>query len=217
MYKNKKVSAIILCAGKSTRFKSSTNKILHKINGEPLFTYTYKKFCNVSYIDEIIIVGDSELEKYSKNNYTKFVLGGSTRLLSSYNGINQSTGDIIIIHDGARANITCELIKKTIEECYINQCVCVGIKAVDTIKIVDDNNLVKSTIDRSHAYIIQTPQAFYKEILIDAYKKIDKQINYTDDASIVEKCGYNVKVIDGDVNNIKVTYIDDLKYLNVSE
>ena len=92
--------------------------------------------------------------------------------------------------------------------------VVIGVKSKDTIKIVNSENIVIKTLKREELVNAQTPQIFRSEILKKAYLK-SEEIGFigTDDSSLIEKIGGKIKVLNGDYENIKITTIDDLKYL----
>ena len=215
-HKNK-VTAIILTAGNSTRFGKGTNKNFEKINGKMVLSYSLEAFDKNNYIEDIIVaVKETDIDKIqeiiSEENISKsikIVVGGKTRSKSVLNCLKNTDSDIVIIHDGARPAIKQEYINKCIESIKNNDGVTIGVKSKDTIKIVDDENVVVNTTNREKTYVIQTPQCFKREILLNAHEKY-KNETVTDDCGMLEKDGYKVKVIEGDYTNIKITTIEDL-------
>ncbi len=118
---------------------------------------------------------------------------------------------IILSHDGARPFVKLEDIEASVEgvEKY-GSCV-VGVPVTDTIKIVGDEERIDKTPKRSELWAAQTPQAFYKDILLKSYKKaIRDNFRGTDDSSIVERAGYPVKMLMGSYDNIKITTPEDI-------
>ena len=89
------------------------------------------------------------------------------------------------------------------------QGVTVGVKSKDTIKITDDNGIVINTTKRSNTWIIQTPQCFYRNELLNFHKKY-KNDEVTDDCMLLEKDNYKIKIIEGDYTNMKITTQSDL-------
>lgn len=114
----------------------------------------------------------------------------------------------VLIHDGARPNVTHELITRVINNLSNYDCVIPAISVVDTIKEVDENGLAIKTHKRSSLKAIQTPQGFNYKILCDLLSKYDDDI--TDEAYLFEAFGYKVKIVDGCINNKKITYRADL-------
>ena len=217
MIDNKKVTGIILVAGNSTRYGKNKNKNLEILNGKTILEYSINAFDNNNYIDEIIIASKEDeiqkikniAEKEQRNKIIKVIVGGKTRKESVYHCIKNTDANIVIIHDGARPFIKQEYINKTIECIGEIKGATVGVKSKDTIKIVDENNIVLNTTNRSNTWIIQTPQCFEREVLLKVHEKYDAE-NVTDDCSLLEKEKYKIKVIEGDYTNIKVTTFEDL-------
>ena len=87
--------------------------------------------------------------------------------------------------------------------------VTIGVRSKDTVKIVDDNDIIVDTTNRNNTWLIQTPQCFDRNSLLMAHEKF-KNEKATDDCYLLEKCGYKVKVIEGDYINIKITNKEDL-------
>ncbi len=215
--------AIIVCSGIGKRMNSNIPKQFIKIKEKPIICYTIEKFENCSNIDEIIVVANEEyieffkediVIKYGYKKITKIVEGGKERLNSVYNGINSvdEKNSIILIHDGVRPFIEekdiVNIIKKTMQ---YDACV-IGVKSKDTIKVCE-NNIIKNTPNRDNIWLAQTPQAFKYNIIKKAYDIAIKENRLaTDDSSLVEELGYNVIMIEGNYNNIKITTQEDLKF-----
>ena len=101
--------------------------------------------------------------------------------------------------------------EKSIEEAKEHKAIVVGVPVKDTIKVIDNDKNIVDTPNRSVLWAVQTPQTFDYNILIDAYKDAFKNKFYgTDDAMLVERIGYKVKMLEGSYNNIKITTQEDL-------
>lgn len=217
MKDTKKVTAIILVAGNSTRYGQNRNKNFETVNEKPILYYSLNEFDKNEYIDNIIVaVKKDEIEKVKhfieKENFNKnidIVEGGKERKDSVYNCIKKSDSDIVIIHDGARPLIKQEYINKCIECMSDFKGTTIGVKSKDTIKIADDNNVVISSTQRSNTWIIQTPQCFERKVLLEMHEKY-KNENVTDDCMLLEMGNYKIKLIEGDYTNIKITTYEDL-------
>ena len=220
MIGTKKDTAIILVAGNSTRYGQNRNKNFEIINGQAVLTYSLKAFNANNYVDNIIIAIKKEEDQQVKEiiNQEKLtkpaeiIIGGTTRKDSVYNCITKTDADIVIIHDGARPMIKQEYINKCIENINEIKGVTIGVKSKDTIKITDENNIVVSTTNRENTWIIQTPQCFERETLLNMHEKY-KNSEVTDDCMLLEKGSYKVKIIDGDYTNIKITTYEDIKII----
>ena len=220
MINDKKVTAIILVAGNSTRYGQNRNKNFELVNGKNILSYSLNAFDKNSYVDNIIIGAKKDeiqnvqdiVDSESTNKNVHIVVGGSTRQESVYNCIKNTDSDIVIIHDGARPAIKQEYIDK----CILSMCefegVTIGVKSKDTIKITDSNNIVLNTTQRSNTWLIQTPQCFDRNVLQKMHEKY-KNEEVTDDCMLLEKNNYKVKILEGDYTNIKLTTYDDLNIL----
>ena len=220
MIENKTVTAIILVAGNSTRFGQNRNKNFELVNGKNILSYSINAFSKNNYIDNIIVVikqDDKQTveqimdeEKITKK--INIVLGGNSRQESVYNAIKNTISDIVIIHDGARPAIKQEYINNAIEEMANFKGVTIGVKSKDTIKITDENGIVLNTTKRSNTWVIQTPQCFDREILLNLHEKY-KETEVTDDCMLLEKDNHKIKIIEGDYTNIKITTYEDINII----
>lgn len=222
MYKGYYVSAIIAAAGMSNRMGSKVNKQFINIGNEPVLAHTLRKFESSSYIDEIILIAkESEVEycrkeivkKFGFKKVRKIIKGGKERQDSIYNGILalDEKADIVLTHDGARPFVKIENIEDGIKGVIDHDACVIGVPVKDTIKVVDNNSDVHHTPNRSLVWAAQTPQCFWRSIIQTGYEyAIDEEIVGTDDSSLVEKAGYDVKMIMGSYDNIKITTPEDL-------
>ena len=217
MLDTKKVTAIILVAGNSTRFGQNRNKNFEDINGKTVLYYSLKVFDKNKYVDNIIIATKKEeiskvkdiIEQENITKSIKIVIGGNTRKQSVYNCIKDVNSDIVIIHDGARPMIKQEYINKCIENMDKFKGIAIGVRSKDTIKITDENNIVINTTQRANTWIIQTPQCFDRKVLLKIHNKYKKE-DVTDDCELLEINNYKIKILEGDYTNIKITTYEDL-------
>lgn len=212
---------VIVAAGTGSRMKMGINKQFIKLEGKEIIAYTIEKFYNNSNIEDIVVVvkeDESEffkkeiLDKYNFKNI-KIAYGGKERQDSVYNGLKSldKKCDVVLIHDGARPFVSDKIIDNCIEEVKEHKAIVVGVPVKDTIKIIDNDKNIVDTPNRSVLWAVQTPQTFDYNILIDAYKDAFKSGFYgTDDAMLVERIGYKVKMVEGSYNNIKITTKEDL-------
>ena len=212
---------VIVAAGTGSRMNIGINKQFIKLEGKEIIAYTIEKFYNNSNIEDIVVVvkeDESEffkkeiLDKYNFKN-VKIAYGGKERQDSVYNGLKllDEKCDVVLIHDGARPFVSDKIIDKSIEEAKEHKAIVVGVPVKDTIKVIDNDKNIVDTPKRSVLWAVQTPQTFDYNILIDAYKDAFKNKFYgTDDAMLVERIGYKVKMLEGSYNNIKITTQEDL-------
>lgn len=215
-------SVVIVSAGRGSRMKADINKQFLKLQNKEVIAHTIDKFYNNENIGEIIVVVREDeaeffkiniIEKYGYKNI-KIAFGGSERQDSVYNGLKMVDENckIVLIHDGARPFVNNETIDSAIESAKENKCVIVGVPVKDTIKVIDENNNVCDTPDRSTLWSIQTPQVFDFSLIMKAHEKAREDNYYgTDDSMLMEYFGQKVKVVEGSYNNIKITTPEDLK------
>lgn len=215
-----KVVAIVPAAGIGKRFGSSEKKQFVTVTDNPLLLYPLQVLHSIESITEIIpVVQKEDIERCRKftpagmlNKIKKIVPGGGERQDSVYNALTHVKDDcLVLIHDGARPLVTRELIERLLQEIPGVDGVIPGIPVRDTLKQVDSQGYVHSTVRREDFWLIQTPQVFQYQTIKKAYDKAFEDGFYgTDDAALVERTGGKVKVIPGDPLNIKVTTPEDM-------
>ena len=210
----KSVTAVIAAGGKGTRMGAGFNKVFMELAGEPVILHTMRAFEQNAKIAEIVAVtGAQDIAKLrdiaEKGGITKLkavVEGGATRRESVYNGIKASSGEIIAIHDGARALIGQREIDAVIEDAVNYGAAAVGVSCKDTLKSADEDGFIAGTVDRSVTYQIQTPQVFKREIIVKAHERaVEDGFEPTDDCALIERYGGKIKVTEGSYDNIKLT------------
>ena len=224
MNKLYKASAIIVAAGTGSRMKTDINKQYLLLSTKPILAHTLETFEGSEFISEIIVVINKEEHKQFEDlilntlafSKIKFVVdGGSDRQESVYNGLMRVSSDaeIIVVHDGARPFVTIDIIKESLIAAANSGAACTGVPVKDTIKQVAKSGVVEKTLDRKLLWAIQTPQAFKKEVLINAHEKaISDVFRGTDDCVLVERLGQTVQMIMGSYSNIKITTPEDLAF-----
>lgn len=103
------------------------------------------------------------------------IIGGSSRQESVFNAINASKADIVVIHDGARPMVKQEYIENSLLELDKYLGTSIAVKSKDTIKITDSDGIVIESTNRENTWIIQTPQCFDRQILLDAHIRAKRQ------------------------------------------
>jgi 2-C-methyl-D-erythritol 4-phosphate cytidylyltransferase len=218
-----KVSVVIPAAGQGKRMEANKNKQFLLLGGKPILSHTITIFESSSSIDEIILVAQSEeldycqseiIHKYNFNKVSKIIAGGATRQESVYNGLKavSEDADFILIHDGARPLLTNELIEHIITEVEKYQAVAIGVPVKDTIKIINQDKVVVDTPKRDNLIAIQTPQAFRRNLILEAYQRAcEDDYLGTDSSSLVERLNKEIRVIEGSYENLKITTPEDLE------
>lgn len=213
------LSAIILAAGKGKRLNAAVPKPLVKIGSRPAIIHSLDSLNKHPDIGEIIVVLSltnqgriiKVIKSHSFEKIKAFVLGGRRRQDSVYNGLKavSKNSDWVLIHDSARPFIDSKSITKVISAAKNNGAALLAVRPKATIKFSRTGSIVTETLNRDKLWEAQTPQVFKKSLLLEAYKKYSKS-NVTDDASLVEKLGKRVRIIEGDYGNIKITTAEDL-------
>ena len=216
MRNKEKTIAIIVAAGSGERMDGE-NKMFTLLRGKPVLAWVVDTFQMCTLIDKIIIVlAEKDLESGKElakglgwSKVKDICIGGEERQDSVAAGLAKIKNyHWVVIHDGARPLITESMIQNGLEAARESGAAVVAVPITDTIKLVDDNGFVMGTPPRRSLWAVQTPQVFRFDIINEAHQKA--QAMATDDASLVERLGYKVKLYMGSYNNIKITTPSDL-------
>ena len=214
------VSAVIVAAGNSKRMNDGVDKLAVELSGKPLLAWTISRFESTEIIDEIIVVTrEDEVEKVKEmtksegfRKVSSIVKGGAFRQQSTQNGLNATSNDstVVLVHDGARPLVRTSDIKRIAESAEENGAALLALPSKESVKEVQDGRVTK-TLPRESIWLAQTPQGFRKELLQKALSAAEKE-GYigTDEASLVERIGEEVAVIEGHGSNIKITISSDI-------
>lgn len=215
------VSVIFPAAGQGKRMNAGINKVFLELADRPMLIRTLQKFSAVPEVGELIVVVGAEevepvtnlLKKYQELKPWLVTEGGSERQYSVWNGLKQvsAEADVVLVHDAARPLVTVKTIEAVIGAAREYGGAIAAVPEKNTIKIVSEHGVVKSTPARSTLWAVQTPQGFRKQILLEANIKAEADgFLGTDDASLVERLGRPVHVVRSEYSNIKVTTPEDL-------
>lgn len=209
---------VIVAGGKGLRFGSDLPKQFLPMNQKPVLMHTIDAFYNCDNSFNIVVVIPENhfpfwSELCNKHNFKtphKLVKGGSTRWESVKNGLSEVEDSCIVgVHDGVRPLISSELITKLYSSAEIFGAVIPAIKVTDSLRVLDNNNNKSMAVDRELYRAVQTPQVFKSNIIKEAYS-LPYEECFTDDASVVERYGIDVTLIEGEDRNIKITSSKDL-------
>ncbi|MDO4190759.1 MAG: 2-C-methyl-D-erythritol 4-phosphate cytidylyltransferase [Bacteroidales bacterium] len=213
--------AIILAGGIGSRMGTETPKQFLCVANKPILIHTLERFYDFDKTLKIIVVLPYEqretwnelLNQYRCRIPHETVVGGNERFFSAQAGIIRAkrtaeAGDLIAIHDGVRMLVS----KETIERCY-NTAAEHG-TAIACMPCIDSlrqcySETENHAVDRTQFVTIQTPQTFQAELIIESYKQPYKP-TFTDDASVVENAGFPIHLVEGNIENIKITTPTDL-------
>jgi 2-C-methyl-D-erythritol 4-phosphate cytidylyltransferase len=210
---------IIPAAGQGKRMGAGRNKLLLELENMPIFIYTLKVFEEDESCSGIILaINDQEekeimnlLNSYGIKKVIGLVPGGKERQHSVFHGVQALKDDgIVLVHDGARPFIDHDQIQSLVLAAEQHGASVLAVPVKDTVKKVIGNK-VKETVERSSLWAVQTPQAFRMSLLRKAHEKaMEEDFLGTDDASLVERIGQDVIIIEGNYDNIKLTTPEDL-------
>lgn len=212
---------IIPAAGEGKRMGAGKNKLFLELQERPIILHTLEVFAADQYCKSIILVIQPNDEAYFKEILARdlcegklqIVYGGDERQYSVYNGLQAVVGaDVVLVHDGARPFVRKETVHSLVRKAVESGAAIAAVRVKDTIKKVVHSAVVK-TIDRSSLWQVQTPQAFRLSLLLQAHEKakVDRFLG-TDEASLIERMGQQVKIVESDYDNIKLTTPEDLYF-----
>ncbi|HCV00095.1 MAG: 2-C-methyl-D-erythritol 4-phosphate cytidylyltransferase [Dehalococcoidia bacterium] len=208
------VDAIVVAAGRSTRF-GTKDKLLTDLNGQPLIAWSLSALAKASSIRRVAIVGRTELletleaigREVLGEAFLAVVAGGTRRQDSVEAGLQTVTSDYVAIHDGARPLVTPSLINACVSEAQKAAGAIPVAPVTDTIKEVEGAIIVGSP-KRERLRAAQTPQVVHRQAWLEAAAiSMEEE---TDDAAILARAGLQVRTVDGDPTNLKVTRLVDL-------
>jgi 2-C-methyl-D-erythritol 4-phosphate cytidylyltransferase len=208
--------AVIVAAGAGLRMGNSVPKQFLPLRGKPVLWHTLTAFLDAFSDLEIILIlpeqhmetGRSIIQSTYDPNRIWMAPGGETRFHSVKNGLDHiRKQSIVFVHDGVRCLVTPALIRNCYESAVDKGNAVPAISAVDSIRIQTANG--NELADRNHIRIIQTPQTFFSEVIKTAFEQ-DYNEAFTDEATVLEKLGIKINLIEGEAMNIKITKPVDL-------
>ncbi|MEJ7559513.1 MAG: 2-C-methyl-D-erythritol 4-phosphate cytidylyltransferase [Pedobacter sp.] len=209
--------AVIVAGGTGNRMKNSIPKQFLLLNGRPVMMYAIEVFYTCPQHPKIIVVLHEDVREYwlslcKQYNFTiphLLVNSGPQRFHSVKNGLAEIQGDgIVAIHDAARPLVSEEVVCKSFDFALENGNCVVGITPVDSVRTFYPKGN-STALKRDELRLVQTPQTFQVDELKEAYK-VEYNIDFTDDASVMEAYGVAINVTEGNRENIKITYPEDL-------
>ncbi|MBI1921432.1 MAG: 2-C-methyl-D-erythritol 4-phosphate cytidylyltransferase [Geobacter sp.] len=218
-----KVIALIPAAGMGTRMQAGMNKQYLLLDGLPIVGRTISVFEAAPFVDDIYVITpepeipfcrEQVVERMGFGKVRAIVPGGKERQNSVINGLraipDAADDDVVIIHDGVRPFVTGDIIRRAVDVAVSSDGALVAVPAKDTIKVVRDG-IIRETPQRETLWQAQTPQAFRYGVIRKAHERAEAEgFLGTDDASLVERFGGEVRVVMGDYRNIKITTPEDL-------
>ncbi|MCS7172949.1 MAG: 2-C-methyl-D-erythritol 4-phosphate cytidylyltransferase [Armatimonadetes bacterium] len=214
-----RVGAIIAAAGRGNRLGMEEPKPLVMLAGLPLAVRAVLPFQRCPCVTEVVVVapeGGLEamrtwIQRCGLSKVHTVVAGGAQRQDSVHRGLEALRDtEVVLVHDGARPLVEEALIERVIWAAAEYGAAVPALPVHDTLKRVR-GGLVEQTVDRTEIWTVQTPQGFRAELLRAAHARARQEGFYgTDDAVLVERLGYPVRVVPGSVRNLKITTREDL-------
>ncbi len=208
-----KYDVIIVAYGKGERACLGFNKVFYTMkDGMTVLDHSLSLFTKDEDCQRIIVVTNEEYsELLPEHEKILRVDGGERRQDSVRNGLAHVESPYVFVHDGARPFLKEDNIRDLKEKLQECDAVVLGHKAVDTIKVLEGDRIIK-TVDRNTIFIAETPQAFKTDLFKNCYSRCE-DVLFTDDASLVESLGYEVRPVFNPHDNRKLTGEDDFKDL----
>lgn len=212
-------SVVVVAAGSSVRM--GEDKLYLSLRHMPVLARTLRALDACECVDEIVLVTRADrLEKaaelcreYSVSKISHIVAGGKNRCESALAGLTEirRSAKIVLIHDGARPLVTEDIVKEVVHQAALYKCAAPAVSVTDTVKEAQEDTVLR-TLDRNSLVAMQTPQAFWPDIIKAALTvAVREGKEYTDDCAAVEAMGVKVHLSQGSRENIKITHPLDLK------
>ncbi|MDG5799539.1 2-C-methyl-D-erythritol 4-phosphate cytidylyltransferase [Marinilabiliaceae bacterium ANBcel2] len=204
-------SVIIVAGGKGVRMGGDIPKQFLLLGGSPLLMHTINRFSDAGFDNIVLVLPSPELQKYWKelcDHYSYGVEhivaeGGETRFHSVQNGLQfVDESGYIAVHDGVRPFVSYDTIERVVDEVLKSDAVIPVVEMIESLREI--SNEESRSCDRTSFCIVQTPQIFKGEVLKKAYQQTFRS-TFTDDATVVEAAGYEITLVKGNMENIKIT------------
>lgn len=217
------VWAVVPAAGAGRRMGGALAKQFLRLNGRPILSHTLAVLERVPAVAGVVValpaeaIDDARRECLEPYGFTKPVIlvpGGKERQDSVAAGVSEAVSrgaEMLVIHDAVRPLATPQLFERVIAAAHEHGAAAAGWPAVDTVKRADAEGRVLETLDRSELWLVQTPQAFRREVLLPALERGQAEKFYaTDECGLVERYGGEVIMVKGEAHNMKITRPEDL-------
>ncbi|RIW17055.1 2-C-methyl-D-erythritol 4-phosphate cytidylyltransferase [Algoriphagus lacus] len=215
-----KKAAILVAGGKGTRMGGPVSKQYLPIGGKPVLMHTLEVFSKVDPDIYLILVLPEEDFSFWKKLCQEFnfdlphqiVGGGNSRFQSVRNGLNALPFEsgLVAIHDGVRPFVSLHVVNLSFEEAARSGSAIAVVPLKDSIRKVTEDG--KSTFQERQLFrLVQTPQTFQISKIKQAFE-VTELPQFTDDATVYEHKGWEVSLIPGNAENIKITTPEDLEY-----
>lgn len=209
-------TAIIVAGGSGTRMGADKPKQFLLLNDHPVLYHTLQSFlASFEELDIVLVLPEDHIEEgkriagtCSSTRTIQVVTGGATRWESVRNGLQQVQHEgIVMVHDGVRCLVQPDLIRSCCACAWENGSAIPVVPATDSIRRVEGNH--SSVVDRNTIRLVQTPQTFRVPAIKEAFAQCRRN-DFSDEAAVWEAAGWQVSLVDGAHDNIKITRPVDL-------
>jgi 2-C-methyl-D-erythritol 4-phosphate cytidylyltransferase len=217
----RRVGAVVAAGGSGSRFGGKVPKQFVSLGGKSLLRRSLETLESVSVIDAIVVVvperylvrARREVRNARLKKIAGVVSGGTTRQASVLRGLRAFTDppDVVLVHDAVRPLMTRALAERVVREAMRWNAAVPALRVNDTMKVEGKRRFVTGTVDRSGLWTVQTPQGFHYPLLLEAHIRAEREhFGATDDAALVERMAVPIRLVEGEVRNIKVTSREDV-------
>jgi 2-C-methyl-D-erythritol 4-phosphate cytidylyltransferase len=219
--RHREVGVVIPAAGAGLRMGGSLPKQFLRLGRRPIIAHTLAAFDRHPEITQIVVVTAPVhlrrvvllMMRMRLRTAWSVVAGGANRQESVWNGLHafDAEPEVVLVHDAVRPLVGQEVISRTIRAVRRFGAAVACVRVKDTVKLEGRRGFCSRTLDRERLWAAQTPQGFSYHLMVKAHRKARKQgFVGTDEASLVERIGTRVRIVDGDYMNIKITTPADL-------
>ncbi|WDV06817.1 2-C-methyl-D-erythritol 4-phosphate cytidylyltransferase [Lysinibacillus irui] len=212
---------VLPAAGSGKRMGAGQNKLFLELLDKPILIHTLEVFQQDPFCTGIWLAVKPEervyiqglLEQFGITKVKGLPAGGAERQHSVHSCMKEMQQvDIVLVHDAARPFITHDIIANLVQSAHQNGAAIAGVRAKDTMKKVR-NGIIEETVDRDSLWMIQTPQAFQYDLIVEA-EEVAEKVGFlgTDEAMLVERLGHTVHIVESSYENVKMTTQEDLLF-----
>ncbi|MEK9136529.1 MAG: 2-C-methyl-D-erythritol 4-phosphate cytidylyltransferase [Bacteroidota bacterium] len=217
-----RVGVVIPAGGRGTRLGSRLPKQFLPLHGIPILQRTLAIFEDIPQVKEIVVASPAgyvpRVERLARRlectKVSRIVAGGEERQESVWNALRafSSAPDIVLVHDAVRPLVSKRVINAVIASASKYGAAVVGVKISETIKMEGKRGFYECTLDRKKLWAVQTPQGFRYGLLVKAHRSARRsRYKGTDEASLLERIGIPVRIVEGDRMNLKITTRHDFR------
>lgn len=212
---------VLPAAGSGKRMGAGQNKLFLKLLEKPILMHTLEVFEQDENCSGIWLAVKPEERAFIREMLIAYDIskvkglpdGGVERQHSVHSCMKEMKQvDIVLVHDAARPFITHDIIGNLVQSARDFGAAIAGVRAKDTMKKVREG-IIEETVDRESLWMIQTPQAFQFDLIVEA-EDVAEKVGFlgTDEAMLVERLGHAVHIVESSYENVKMTTQEDLVF-----